>query len=286
MEEDSPKVSIYIPTRNRAELARRAVLSVLDQTYQNLEIFVVNDGSTDNTQAVLECLSQSDDRINLLRNETSSGAPACRNRAIRAASGQYITGLDDDDYFTKCRIEDFVKNRHLLSTGIVGLTTSRLQKVSETRFIRIDSGPTITRDMLFIRNFIGSQVFCRKADLLDAGLFDEKMPAWQDLELFLRLLKKGNVASLDNESYIIDTSHESERISTSKAGAIERAYEIILASGELTKTQGLRLKAQLQAYGCLSEGQVFAVICQLAARGDFIAARSNLVRMARRILPA
>lgn len=94
-------ISIYIPTHNRIELLKKAINSVLEQTYTNWELIVVNDASTDNTEEYLKKISSSDSRIRYFTNETPKGACYSRNIAIKNSSGKYITGLDDDDVFTK-----------------------------------------------------------------------------------------------------------------------------------------------------------------------------------------
>jgi len=89
-----PKVSVIIPTYNRAHLVTLAIESVLSQTYQDFEIIVVDDGSRDNTQAIIESIS--DPKIRYLY-QANQGPGAARNTGIRAATGQYVAFLDTDD---------------------------------------------------------------------------------------------------------------------------------------------------------------------------------------------
>ena len=96
--ENQPLVSVIIPTKNRADLLKRAIDSVLEQTWQNYEIVVVDDASDDDTPNLLAELSK-DHPIKVITNEVSNGAAACRNIAINQAEGEYIAGLDDDDFF-------------------------------------------------------------------------------------------------------------------------------------------------------------------------------------------
>jgi glycosyltransferase involved in cell wall biosynthesis len=101
-------VSIYLPTHNRRRLLERAVDSVLNQTYRNIELIVVNDGSTDDTSPFLHEKCQLDQRLIPIINPTSLGPSKSRNIAVMAAKGTFITGLDDDDEFTPDRIARFV----------------------------------------------------------------------------------------------------------------------------------------------------------------------------------
>jgi glycosyltransferase involved in cell wall biosynthesis len=98
------KVSVYIPTRNRVDLLAAAVRSVLAQQFTDLELIVVDDASTDGTVLFLESITREDRRVRALRNESPRGAPASRNKAITQATGDFITGLDDDDTFEPQRL--------------------------------------------------------------------------------------------------------------------------------------------------------------------------------------
>jgi glycosyltransferase involved in cell wall biosynthesis len=103
-----PLVSVVITTNNRAELLPHALDSMLHQTYNNLQIIVFNDGSTDDTASVLETYQRQYSSINVLSSRISTGPGAARNQAIRYASGQYIAIMDDDDQCPPQRIEQQV----------------------------------------------------------------------------------------------------------------------------------------------------------------------------------
>lgn len=120
----SPLVSVIIPTYNRALLLPRAVDSALAQTYGNVEIVVVDDGSTDSTQAVLDGYG---DRIRRIRTE-NGGASNARNVGMRASSGRYIAFLDSDDsyYPYKLSIQVEWMERHP-AVGLVSTEVSAVQ---------------------------------------------------------------------------------------------------------------------------------------------------------------
>ena len=88
-----PEVSIILPTYNRADTIMRAIQSILDQTFQDWELFVIDDGSSDRTRQLDLVV---DRRINLIRQE-NQGVYAARNTGLRASSGRYIAFLDSDD---------------------------------------------------------------------------------------------------------------------------------------------------------------------------------------------
>jgi len=95
MNEKNPTVSVIIPTYNRAHTIGRAIKSVLNQTYQDFEIIVVDDGSTDNTEEVVK--SFRDKRIRYIQHKKNKGAAAARNTGIKSAKGKYIAFQDSDD---------------------------------------------------------------------------------------------------------------------------------------------------------------------------------------------
>lgn len=209
----NPLVTVYIATHNRAALLLRALESVLNQTYPNIEIIVADDGSSDETAELIQPYVESK-KVIYLRNETPKGACATRNLAIMEAKGEYITGLDDDDEFTKTRI------RLLLDTFIINryscLATSYAEKTPSGVINRqLDTG-IVTLDKLLHANVLGNQVFTKTAYLKEIGGFDEEMPAFQDYDTWVRLLARfGSGYKLRDLEYIWYTDHQSGRISES-----------------------------------------------------------------------
>lgn len=98
-------VSCIIPTRNRAELIKRAVNSVLNQTYRNLEIIIVDNDSTDDTPHVISTYLEQDSRIRTLQSSSTNTAAATRNLGLEIARGKYVAFLDDDDEWLPSKIE-------------------------------------------------------------------------------------------------------------------------------------------------------------------------------------
>ncbi len=95
----SPLVTVWVPTLNRQDMLKRALNSVLAQSYDNIEIFIVDNGSTDNTEAVVADYMAKYDSIRYHKFDENKGACAARNYAITHAKGFFVTGLDDDDEF-------------------------------------------------------------------------------------------------------------------------------------------------------------------------------------------
>ncbi len=246
-------VSVYLPTRNRLALLQRAVNSVLGQTYPCVELVVVNDGSTDATRTYLDRLCGVDARVKAIHNETSVGAPRSRNMAIQCASGEFVTGLDDDDYFHPDRIRALVEHWQALEQAgqhFSSIFTQDLivQGVKHTLSTKPES---VSAEELFFYNVIGNQIFTRRAHFIAAGLFDEGMPAWQDLDAFIRVLRTfGPAKRLDRGLYFLNVDPRPDRISVGSKQKLLAAYRRLAG-----KNQGLpaitRQALLLQAFGGL-----------------------------------
>ena len=188
MTEIAPTVSVIIPTYNRAHLVGRAIRSVLNQTYQDFEIIVVDDGSTDNTGEVVKGLN--DPRIHYIRYEQNRGGSAARNTGIRASRGEYIAFLDSDDEW---RLEKLKKQMEVFraASDKVGAVYTGLQHVVNGKCAKV-TRPTRSgciRKELLKKNVVGttSSVVARRKCFLLTGLFDEKMPAAQDFDMWVRI---------------------------------------------------------------------------------------------------
>lgn len=209
--QSQPLVTVYIPTYNRVELLKRAVKSVRDQTYKNLEVIIVDDCSTDGTHEYLAQLAKEDPRVRYFLKEKNSGACASRNIAIENANGEFITGLDDDDYFLEERIEYFIKNR---SKGI--LFSPIFIKTRYGVNLRKVVQETVNYSDLKKGNIVGNQIFVKTKYLRKIGGFDVDLKAWQDYDLWFRLLKESHTfINIFVPSYVMDMSHEKKRITTS-----------------------------------------------------------------------
>ena len=211
-------VSVYIPTRNRRVLVERAIRSVLEQDHAELEVLVVDDASTDDTRSFLAAMAASDPRLVAFSNDRPMGAPAARNRAISAAKGEFITGLDDDDYFEPTRLRRFVTAWKEFESQGKKPSCLYAQSVSMRggRPIWVSIRPNSVESAdLFTQNVIGNQVFAPRERFIGAGLFDEQLPAWQDLDLFIRILQKYGTAYLVPVStYFFDDGDRDDRISS------------------------------------------------------------------------
>lgn len=190
----SPTVSVIIPTYNRAHLIERSIRSVLDQTYQDFELIVVDDGSTDNTEEIVARFG--DDRLRYIRHNQSSGSPAApTNTGIKAARGEYIAVQDSDDEWLPGKLEKQMQVFNNASAE-VGIVYTDMWRVSEDGKKEYYHSPRIMpEEGIIYRDALGYRVMCigtgtlviKKECFNKAGLFDEKLPMLIDTELLIRM---------------------------------------------------------------------------------------------------
>ena len=183
--DNAPLVSVVIPSYNRSRVITDSVRSVLDQSYPNLELFVVDDGSTDDTKKVLEEIR--DPRLHYVYQE-NQGACAARNHGASLAAGDFVAFHDSDDLWHADKLEiemqamlehkaDVVicKQIHILPDGTTRLTPKRIGEGFLTQ----------TDDL----HGIGTQTILTRKAVLEKEAFDPAMPRLQDLEWLYRVRK-------------------------------------------------------------------------------------------------
>jgi glycosyltransferase involved in cell wall biosynthesis len=228
---------------------------VLAQTYKDIEVIVVNDASTDGTEKYLRQKAQDESRLVYFTNLEPRGAPASRNLAIVHSKGDFVTGLDDDDEFHLERIGAFVDYWNLLKsrgTNPACLYSQDTWVRDRVPFLVSQKRSNLSADDLFETNYIGNQIFAPKSHYVEVGLFDEQLPAWQDLDMFIRILSRfGRGHLLDMPTYLIDRSPRSDRISAT-ATKIRGAFEIVMnkyAADTPSDAQKLFLQIFSEYYG-------------------------------------
>jgi glycosyltransferase involved in cell wall biosynthesis len=218
-------VSVIIPTYNRAHVISRAIGSVLSQTYQDFEIIVVDDGSTDNTEDVVR--SFKDTRVNYIGYKENRGANAAKNVGVRAARGDSIGVLDSDDEYLPERLE---KTVHVLrdSSADIGVVYSNLLINRRGRMKKYlthgISGNIYAEELKF--NYIPTCTAIVKKQCLLENPYDEKLPAFVDWDLWIRLAKHYKFIYVDEPLSIWHCDSE-ERISRN-IGKIVAANKIFL----------------------------------------------------------
>jgi glycosyltransferase involved in cell wall biosynthesis len=260
-----PLVSVILPTYNREKLLRRAIQSVLDQTYRNIELIVVDDGSTDGTGAVVTALN--DPRIRYIRLEKNSGANVARNNGIRAARGDFIGFQDSDDEWFPNKLERQMQVFAGAPPEVGVVYTAYWRVEPEGRTYR--PYPWIARkegdihDELLNGNFVSTQAaIVRRECFAKAGMFLETLPAKQEWEMFIRLARYYRFRYIDEPLF---NSNYTPGSITTNYRAHTRAMEIILEQDavDFQKNPGLLsqryagLGVRLASLGEFAKGRAY-----------------------------
>jgi len=211
-------ISVIIPTYNRSQLLIRAIKSVVNQTYQNFEIIVINDGSTDDTDEVIKRVL--DERITYLRHADNKGAATARNTGIRAAKGEYIAFLDSDDEWLPKKLAKQIKilKSTLSKVGVIYTGSWRIMN-HEKFYI---PAPTISPKEGNIYNNIlcgkylvpTPAAVVKKVCFEKVGMFDESLPALEEWDLWIRISKHFHFKYIDEPLLI--SYYTSGSISTNR----------------------------------------------------------------------
>jgi len=210
MTSNSPLVSVYMPTKNRCQLLKRAISSIQAQSYPTIEIIIVDDGSTDDTQDYLRALQEDNDNVTVLRNEQSAGACASRNRAIAIAKGEFITGLDDDDEFLPDRIQslyDAYQDKYAFVCSAMWWDYGKRKRLIDAK----EQVITISQQLDY--NEATTQIFTKTERMRALAGFDEAFVACQDYDFWTRLIVQyGSAFRIAKPSYVINDTGSSERM--------------------------------------------------------------------------
>lgn len=199
-------VSIILPTYNGAYMIENAIKSVLNQSFSNFELIVVDDGSSDGTQELIFNLQKQDNRIIYIKNEVNLGIQKTLNIGLKKAKGAYIARIDDDDEWinTDKLVEqvDFLnQNKDHLVVGTNAIIYNE-KKQELARYMLPQEDKLIRGRMLFRNCFIHPSILVRKEAIDRAGGYNEseEIKHIEDYELWLRLGCIGKMANIKTES--------------------------------------------------------------------------------------
>ena len=192
--ENTPLVSIIMPTYNREDYIENAINSVLNQSYKNFELIIIDDCSDDNTVRIVEEFD--DERIILLRNSENKGVSKSRNIGLNESKGKYIVYLDSDNDWEKDYLKATVgaysklPDADALYSGQYVYEDNR----ENLRYIRYG---TINKGLLKNRNYIDLNCFSHTRDIYEKeGGFDESLNRFVDWDLILKYMTNGKMYSI------------------------------------------------------------------------------------------
>ena len=245
MSSQLPLVSAVIPTYNRASLVVRAINSVLAQTLQDIEIIVVDDASSDDTESVVKSLT--DSRIKYIRHPTNRNGSAARNTGIKAATGQYVALLDSDDRWLPNHLA--TKINYLQTNSCQGVFGSYYIYYSDEliREIRCQQPHdcSLAEYILSGKGDTRTSTFVFETDAIQKILFDESLGKHQDWDLAIRFAQiyqlnceqnSTVIAHYDrNQSMSLTLNHQATKTFLSRYdssisnAALARFYTLVLA---------------------------------------------------------
>jgi glycosyltransferase involved in cell wall biosynthesis/predicted O-methyltransferase YrrM len=266
-----PFISVCIPTYNRADYLKEAIKSALNQNYDNFEIVIVDDGSTDKTEEVVKEFASPRIRYIKKKNE---GRPKTRNRLISEAKGDYILWLDDDDLLAEGMIEAYssvLKNDP--SIDVIYGNLQVFDSESGNRLQLFDPEDYTNDSSQILANLISGKgitfpgSLIRKKLIEEAGGFDEEFPRAQDNELWTRLALKAKFYKLNKEIYL----YRKHDANVSMNDFVDRSYEskVIRKIISAYSLQEIYPSLNWKNYNDAESKAVTGIVNGLAGFGDF-----------------
>lgn len=196
-----PIVTVIIPAYNAAEYLCKTIDSVLNQTFSNFEVFIIDDGSSDRTSEIAASYNQLDQRVRYLP-QTNQGVSASRNRGIQLSQGEFLAFLDADDQWLPDKLEAHL--HHFSQSPTLGISFGRVEFMTfqgePTNSFSNSKRSNLQPQDLYYENLIitPSNAIIRKAVLEQIGCFDPELSGTEDAELFLRTICAGwDIEGLD-----------------------------------------------------------------------------------------
>lgn len=193
------EISVVIPVYNGEKYLEEAIRSVLQQTFQNFELIVVNDGSTDRTKEIIEKYINLDKRVRAINNEKNLKLPGSLNEGFRAAQGRYYTWTSDDNIFLpnafKEMFEYLEKN---VEIGMVYCDYASVDENGKRTGTKLLSNPHVLPQW----NCIGACFLYQRSIAEEVGEYDVNMFLAEDYDYWLRIYQKSKIAHLDEILYL------------------------------------------------------------------------------------
>ena len=222
-----PKISIIIPTYNSSLFIKRTIQSVINQTYTDWELLIIDDQSTDNTVELINEYVKQDKRIKLLKTAQNSGGPATpKNIGIENAVGKYVAFLDHDDEWLPEKLEKQLKVFETSNNNKLGLVSCfiNIRNNNDGKIISKQRGlyKKNALNMLLQYNFLitSSCIMTKREIFKKIGLFDNKFKVSDDWDMWLRILKSDYELDYTPECLVNYFVHE-QNLSSNREKEIE-----------------------------------------------------------------
>ncbi len=268
------KISVIMPTYNRGDVIERSVRSVLSQTYKNLELIIVDDGSTDNTEQLIHGFG--DTRIVYAKQGRNAGAAHARNTGAGLASGEWIAFQDSDDEWVQDKLEkqmDYWRRHPEYAMVYCPFTTYREAdtkgiKTPSEEYTREELEGNILQSIL-IQNKIGTPtMLMKKESFFCVGGFDESYRCLEDWDFAIRFSQKYSIGFLDEP--LVKVYRQEDSLSNKTAEYYAYRSRMII-----------QYKALLEQMG-IFEGVIMLLFRKAEQRGILEPVKNMLVSMLQR----
>lgn len=225
----NPLISVIIITYNRGRYIREAVESVVNQSFKDLELIIIDDCSTDDTESIIAEYAKKDDRVRYFKLPERGGISKARNFALRESVGEYIAVLDSDDVWCdnnklKKQYEFLNKNSDYVLVGggviVIDETGKEIKK-----YFNLEKDKDIRGNILYKNQFAHSSVMFRKDVALKVGGYDENLNIGEDYDLWLKL---GAIGKMHNfQEYFLKYRTHQGNITLRRVEALKNNFAII-----------------------------------------------------------
>lgn len=256
----SAKVSIIIPVYNLEDYVENCISSLLNQTYDNIEVLCIDDGSTDNSATVIKKLAQADQRVKYIYKE-NGGVSSARNKGLEVANGEYIMFVDGDDYMHFQAVEIFVDSIEASNFDVVcsqefktSITDEQMSEITDYRCVETDHNGLFSYKY---GSVLGKSVWGKifKADVAKSVCYIEKFSGGEDTNYLIKILTQGARVGIVEEKLYYYYCREN---SSSNSSFTEKDFSLTLSFDELCEHLNFSEYAFLRAY-CLQ--YLFQAIC-------------------------
>ena len=225
-----PLVSVIIPTYNREKIISDSISSVLNQTYKNFELIIVDDCSIDNTVDVVKKID--DPRIVVLRQPRNMGACAARNRGVDESRGSIIAFQDSDDLWDERKLEWQISELYKNHADITFCAAQRTMNGAIELLPEVRGSGFINKRKLQTKSMVSTQMLVGFSECFKAEKFDERFPRYQDYDLVIRLAEKYKFYYVDEPLVSIlvqadSITNDSKKLITARKLLIEKYASII-----------------------------------------------------------
>jgi len=259
MKENDPLVSIIIPVYNGEKYVRETLDSCMDQTYQNIEIIIVDDESKDNTLDILKEYEKKDNRIQVISVSKQNGLGNVINIGIRQSKGEYIARMDEDDVMYPTRLEkqvEYLNNnpKCVAVGGQIDIIDAQSKITGHREYANEDKD--IKKNMFLFQPFAHPAVTLRRSAVEAVGLYPENMWKVEDVKFFFLLSKQGEFHNIQDTvikyRMTFDTQSQSKMVDHFKKTNEVRKWAIKELNIKPTFGQYIKWKIETASVYCLS----------------------------------